>query len=88
MKDKPIVIIITLTAGLIACICCIINRAGLLGTLISVLISMVVFLIVGLIVNSIIARQDRIAEKRARDEKQRQEEEARKNQEEETAGEG
>ena len=88
MKDKPIVIIITLTAGLIACICCIINRAGLLGTLISVLISMVVFLIVGLIVNSIIARQDRIAEKRVKDEKQRQEEEARKNQEEETAGEG
>ena len=66
MKDKPIVIIITLLAGLVACICCIIKSAGLLATLLSVLISMIIFLIIGQIVNSIIAKQDRIAKERAK----------------------
>ena len=89
MKDKPIVIIITLTAGFIACVCCILNKAGLLATLISVLVSMIVFLIIGQIVNSIIAKQDRIAEERAKDEQQRLEEGIKKNQEnEEGANEG
>ena len=76
MKDKPIVIIITLTAGLIACVCCILNHAGLLATLLTVLISLIVFLIIGQIVNSIFAKQNKEAEKRLKDEKQKLEEEA------------
>ena len=57
MKDKPIAGLITLTAGLIACICCILNKAGLLTTLITVLAVLFVFMIIGLIVNSIVAKQ-------------------------------
>ncbi|MBR3483157.1 MAG: hypothetical protein IKH42_00630 [Lachnospiraceae bacterium] len=75
MKDKPIAVIITLTAGLIACVCCIINKAGLLGTLITVFITLFVFMIIGLIVNSIVAKQDREAEERAKDLKAKEEEE-------------
>jgi len=78
MKDKPIVIIITLVAGLAACICCIINGAGLLATLVAVLVSLLVFMIIGMIVNAIIAKQRREAEERAKDEKMKAEEEARK----------
>ena len=76
MKDKPIVIIITLTAGLIACVCCILNHVGLLATLLPVLISLIVFLFIGQIVNSIFAKQNKEAEKRLKDEKQKLEEEA------------
>ena len=75
MKDKPIAVIITLIAGLIACVCCIINKAGLLGTLIMVLVTLFVFMIIGLIVNSIVAKQGRDAEKRAKDLKAKEEEE-------------
>ena len=75
MKDKPIAVIITLTAGLIACVCCIINKAGLLGTLITVFVTLFVFMIIGLIVNSIVAKQGRDAEKRAKDLKAKEEEE-------------
>ena len=53
MKEKPLAIVITLTGGLVACICCIIRRAGLLKTLIAVLVSLIVFMIIGLIVNKI-----------------------------------
>ena len=53
MKEKPIAIVITLTGGLVACICCIIRRAGLLKTLVAVLVSLIVFMIIGLIVNKI-----------------------------------
>ena len=74
MKDRPIVIFITLTAGLVACICCIINKAGLVTTLIAVLVSLIVFLIIGMAVNSVIARQSKIAEERAKEERQREEE--------------
>ena len=71
MKDKPIVIIITLIAGLVACVCCIINNAGLLATLLAVLVSLIVFLMIGQVVNSIIDKQKREAEKRRKDEQQR-----------------
>lgn len=87
MKDKPIVVIITLTAGLVACICCILKEAGLLATLIAVFASLLIFLVIGMIVNSIIAKQRHIAEEREKDEKQRLEElekeEQRKREEEE-----
>ncbi|MBR4781813.1 MAG: hypothetical protein IK014_10705 [Lachnospiraceae bacterium] len=78
MKDKPIAVFITLLAGLIACICSIINKAGLMGTLITVLVTLFVFMIIGLIVNSIVAKQDREAEKRAKNLKQKEEEEKKK----------
>ena len=67
MKDKPIVVIITLTAGLVACICCILKEAGLLATLIAVFASLLIFLVIGMIVNSIIAKQRHIAEEREKD---------------------
>ena len=75
MKDKPIAVIITLIAGLIAVICCIVNNAGLLGTLVTVLIVLFVFMIIGLIVNSIVTKQAVEAEKRAKDLQQKEEEE-------------
>ena len=71
-------IFITLIAGFIACICCIINGAGLLATLISVFVSLIVFMIIGMIVNSIIAKLRHDAEEREKDRKMLEEEEARK----------
>ncbi len=83
MKDKPLVIVITLIGGLAASLCCIVNRAGLLTTLISVLVALVIFMIVGLIVNNIIVKQNKIVEEREIEEQIKQqalerEEEARK----------
>ena len=74
MKDRPIVIFITLIAGLVACICCIINGVGLMATLIAVFSSLIVFMILGMIVNAIIAKQRTIAEERAKEEKFKEEE--------------
>ena len=54
MKDKPLVIIITLLGGAVCSICCILKRAGLLWTLLATLITLVVFLIIGIIVNRFI----------------------------------
>ena len=54
MKDKPLVIIITLLGGAVCSICCILNRAGLLWTLLATLITLIVFMIIGLIVNRFI----------------------------------
>ncbi len=51
MKDKPLVIIITLLGGAVCSICCILKRAGLLWTLLATLITLVVFMIIGLIIN-------------------------------------
>ncbi len=56
MKDKPVVIIITLLGGAIAAISCLINEAPLVMTLLLVLISLVAFLIIGIVVNKIYAR--------------------------------
>ena len=53
MKEKPLAIVITLVGGLVACICCIIRKAGLLKTLIAVLVSLIVFMIIGLIIHKI-----------------------------------
>ncbi len=54
MKDKPLVIIITLLGGAVCSICCILKRAGLLWTLLATLITLLVFMIIGLIVNKFI----------------------------------
>ena len=51
VKDKPLVIIITLLGGAVCSICCILKRAGLLWTLLATFITLLVFLIIGLIVN-------------------------------------
>ena len=51
MKDKPLVIIITLLGGAVCSICCILKRAGLLWTLLATFITLVVFMIIGMIVN-------------------------------------
>ena len=51
MKDKPLVIIITLLGGAVCSICCILKRAGLLWTLLATFITLVVFMIIGMIIN-------------------------------------
>lgn len=78
MKDKPIVVIITLIAGAVASVCCIIKGAGLLATLVTVLITLFCFLVIGLIVNAIVSKQKYIAEERLKDIRMAEEEEARK----------
>ncbi|MCR5331009.1 MAG: hypothetical protein K6E62_07465 [Lachnospiraceae bacterium] len=102
MKEKPLAIVITLTGGLVACICCIIRHAGLLKTLTVVLISLIVFMIIGIIVNKIymtikseVEERDkelaRIEEEarlaRLEEEKSREEEEASENGEEDSQSE-
>ena len=53
MKDKPIVIIITLLGGAVSSICCILKGIGLLWTLLTTLICLFIFMIVGLCVNRV-----------------------------------
>ena len=72
MKDKPLVIVITLIGGLAASLCCIVNKAGLMTTLISVLVALIVFMIVGSIVNNIVAKQNKIVEEREKEEQMKQ----------------
>lgn len=55
MKDRPIVVFITLVAGLIASICCIVRGVGLFSTLLTVFITLVVFLFVGMIANKFLS---------------------------------
>ena len=56
MKDKPIVIVITLLGGAIAAVSCLINGASLTITLVLVLVSLIAFLIIGIVANKIYAR--------------------------------
>lgn len=55
MKDKPIAVIVTLLGGAVSCICCIVNGAGLLWTLLMTLLALFVFLLIGLGVNKVYA---------------------------------
>ena len=82
MKDKPLVIIITLLGGAVCSVCCILKRAGLLWTLLATFITLVVFMIIGMIVNRFYTevRNEVIA---AEKEKARLEEEERLRREEE-----
>lgn len=66
MKDKPIVIIITLLGGAVSSICCILKGIGLLWTLLITLITLIVFMIIGLFVNKVYSdiRQELEAQKR------------------------
>lgn len=77
MKDKPIVIYITLLAGLVSCIVCILNNAGLLNTLLYTLITLVVFVFIGLIANKIISEINHEVEEKDLAEKRRLEDEQR-----------
>ncbi len=56
MKKKNLPAIITLSAGAIACITCIIKKNQILDTLITVLITLVIFYIVGLIASKYITK--------------------------------
>ena len=68
MKDKPIVIVITLLGGAIAAVSCIINGAGLTMTLVLVLVSLIAFLISGIVAHKIYARiKDELESKMARE---------------------
>lgn len=53
MREKPLATGITLVGGAIAALCCLINRADLLTTLIIVLIALVVFMVIGLIADKV-----------------------------------
>ena len=76
MKDKPLVIVITLLGGAIAAISCLINGASLTMTLLLVLISLIAFLIIGIVVNKIYARiKDELESKMARERIKRESEE-------------
>ena len=61
MKNKNIPAIITLCAGAIASITCIVNRYDLVSTLGIVLCVLIVFYIVGLIVGKIIVKTNKAA---------------------------
>lgn len=68
MKDKPIVIVITLLGGAIAAVSCLINGASLTITLVLVLVSLIAFLIIGIVANKIYARiKDELESKMARE---------------------
>ena len=76
MKDKPIVIVITLLGGATAAVSCLINGASLTTTLLFVLISLVVFLIIGIVANKIYARiKEELESKLARERMKRESEE-------------
>ncbi len=84
MKDKPLVIIITLLGGAVCSICCILKRAGLLWTLLATLITLVVFMIIGLIINKFytevkneVIEADKERERLAEEERLKREEEQR-----------
>lgn len=61
MKNKNIPAIVTLCAGAIASITCIVNRYNLVSTLFIVLCVLIVFYIVGLIVGKIINKINKAA---------------------------
>lgn len=76
MKDKPLVIFITLLGGAVSSICCILKGVGLLWTLFITLVTLIVFMIIGLIVNKLmtevrneVAEKERLEAKRAEDER-------------------
>ena len=88
MKDKPLVIIITLLGGAVCSICCILKRAGLLWTLLATFITLLVFLIIGLIVNRFytevkneVIAADKERERIAEEERLKREEETRRREE-------
>lgn len=61
MKNKNIPAIITLCAGVIASITCIVNRYNLVSTLGIVLCVLIVFYVIGLIVGKIIIKTNKAA---------------------------
>ncbi len=75
VKDKPIVICVTLIAGATACICCIINKAGLFYTLLFTFIALFVFMIIGLIANKLVSGVNNEVKEAEEAEKKRLEEE-------------
>lgn len=64
-KSKNIPLIIMLSAGILACIMCIIRKQSLLSTLIVVLLVVLVFYIIGLIAKKIIVKINRDAHEAA-----------------------
>lgn len=84
-KEKNIPPLITLAAGMIACVMCMIRRADLLATLEIVLIVLVVFYIVGVIVKKIVGKINRDAEKAAVERERELKEQAAKELEEQQA---
>ena len=83
VKDKPIVICVTLIAGFIACITCILNNAGLLYTLLFTFIALFIFMIIGSIANRFISGVNREVEEAEKAEQQRLEDEQREKEKEE-----
>lgn len=83
VKDKPIVICVTLVAGFIACITCILNNAGLLYTLLFTFIALFIFMIIGSIANRFISGVNREVEEAEKAEQQRLEDEQREKEKEE-----
>lgn len=77
MKDKPIVIYVTLIAGLIASVICIIRQMTLLDTLHITFITLLVFMIIGLVANKLVFKVNKEVEDRERAERERQEAEER-----------
>ncbi len=76
MKDKPLVIVITLLGGAVCSVCCLLNGAGLLWTLLMTLLSLILFMFIGMIVNKFVGEV--VSEVREADrEKARKEEEER-----------
>lgn len=61
MKNKNIPAIVTLCAGVIASITCIVNRYNLISTLGIVLCVLIVFYVIGLIVGKIILKTNKVA---------------------------
>ena len=61
MKNKNIPAVVTLCAGAIASITCIVNRYNLVSTLFIVLCVLIVFYIVGIIVGKIIIKINKAA---------------------------
>lgn len=60
-KNHNISALITLLAGAIAALCCLINRVPILNTLQSVLIVLIVFLVIGRIIEHIIFKINKAA---------------------------
>lgn len=61
MKKKNLPAVITLSAGAIACITCIVKKYPILDTLITVLITLIIFYFVGLIASKYITKINKAA---------------------------
>ncbi|MCR4721200.1 MAG: hypothetical protein K5655_05675 [Lachnospiraceae bacterium] len=75
MRDKPVVVVITLLGGAIAAVMCLVNGMQLMTTLLIVLISLIAFLIIGIVANKIYAKiKDELDSKLARERFQKESE--------------